>query len=507
VSEAPRTGPVGIGIVGAGNISSQYLSNLTRFPDTTVLAIGDALPDVARAKAAEHGVALAGDAASVLDHPDVEIVVNLTVPAAHAEVALRAVAAGKHVWNEKPIALDRAAAAGVLEAASAAGVRVGCAPDTFLGEGLQAVRRLLDEDAIGRPLTALALMQSPGPDAWHPNPAFLFQTGAGPLFDIGPYYLTALVHAFGAVGRVGALASTARAVRVIGAGPRKGEPFDVTAPSHVAALVEFVGGGSAQVVFSFDSGFPRTLLEVNGTDGTLISPDPNEFDGDVSIRRPGVASPEPAASTHIAFDARDRRARDGARTIRLTPHGPTGRSVPRARHDAGDRGRDRGAGVVGWSHVAPAERLPADWDPFASTLEEPARRDRADARGGAGARRPAARQAAPLPARCFASDPNNVIAIVGLARVALERGDERTTYVEARRALALDPENPAAAHLSMRMAEILQGRGETLPAIEDPAGPPAGGPTSTAPATAAPATTTAPGRRGLVDRFLRRPPS
>ena len=237
VPERQRTGPVGIGIVGAGNISSQYLSNLTRFPDTTVLAIGDALPDVARAKAAEHGVALAGDAASVLDHPDVEIVVNLTVPAAHAEVALRAIAARKHVWNEKPLALDRAAAAGVLEAAAAAGVRIGCAPDTFLGEGLQAVRRLLDDGAIGRPLTALALMQSPGPDAWHPNPAFLFQTGAGPLFDIGPYYLTALVQAFGAVGRVGGAgldracgtghrrgSAQGRAVRRDGAEPRGGAP-------------------------------------------------------------------------------------------------------------------------------------------------------------------------------------------------------------------------------------------------------------------------------------------
>src|SRR4029079_6010280 len=184
----------------------------------------------------------------------------------------------------------------VLAAAAEAGLRVGCAHDTFLGAGLQTVRRLIEAEAIGRPLTGLALLQSPGPDAWHPNPAFLFQTGAGPLFDIGPYYLTALVQAFGAVWRVAALASTAHAVRVIGAGPRKGEAFDVTAPSHVAALLEFVDGRWGQVVFSFDSGFPRTLLEVNGTEGTLISPDPNEFDGDVSIRRAGATSPEPAAS-------------------------------------------------------------------------------------------------------------------------------------------------------------------------------------------------------------------
>ena len=365
-----RTGPVGVGIVGAGTISSEYLSNLTRFPDTTVVAIGDVLPEVARAKAAEHGVALAGDTATVLDHPDVEIVVNLTVPAAHAEVALRAIAARNHVWNEKPLALDRAAAAGVLEAATAAGVRIGCAPDTFLGDGLQAVRRLLDEGAIGRPLTALALMQSPGPDAWHPNPAFLFQTGAGPLFDIGPYYLTALVQAFGAVGRVAAMASTARTVRVIGAGPRKGEPFDVTAPSHVAALLEFVDGGSAQVVFSFDSGFPRTLLEVNGTDGTLISPDPNEFDGDVSIRRAGATSPEPAAST-TSRSTRGTGVLEMARAIRTgRPHRADGAlafhvlDTMQAIADA----IDERAFVEVASGVAPAEPLPADWDPFAQTL-------------------------------------------------------------------------------------------------------------------------------------------
>jgi predicted dehydrogenase len=370
VHEGSRTGPVGLGIVGAGTISSEYLSNLTRFPDAMVVAIGDALPDVARAKAAEHGVALAGDAATVLDHPDVEIVVNLTVPAAHAEIALRAIAAGKHVWNEKPLALDRAAAAVVLEAAAAAGVRVGCAPDTFLGDGLQAVRRLLDEGAIGRPLTALALMQSPGPDAWHPNPAFLFQKGAGPLFDIGPYSLTALVQTFGAVARVGALASTARAVRVIGAGPRKGEPFDVTAPSHVAALLEFVDGGSAQVVFSFDSGFPRTLLEVNGTDGTLIAPDPNRFDGEISIRRGGAPAGEPVASM-MTRSSRGTGVLEMARAIRAgRPHRADGAlayhvlDTMQAMADAAD---ERTFVDLG-SRVAAAEPLPADWDPFAQTL-------------------------------------------------------------------------------------------------------------------------------------------
>jgi len=279
------TGPVGIGIVGAGTISTTYVENLTAFADTRVLAIGDLRPEVARAKAAEHGIASAGDVDAVLDHPEVEIVVNLTIPAAHREVALRAIAAGKHVWNEKPLALDRAGGRAILAAAAADGLRVGCAPDTFLGSGLQAARRLVEAEAIGAPLSALALLQSPGPDAWHPNPAFLFQAGGGPLFDLGPYYLTALVQIFGAVSSVAAAASTARDRRAIGAGPRAGEVFEVTVPSQIGALIRFAGGQSAQAIFSFDSAMQRTLLEINGSEATMILPDPNQFQGDFS---PGV---------------------------------------------------------------------------------------------------------------------------------------------------------------------------------------------------------------------------
>src|SRR5207247_3399748 len=270
MADAARTGPVGIGVIGAGNISSQYLQNLTQFPDTRVLAVGDAIPDVARAKAAEHGVPVAGDASVVVGHPEVEIVVNLTIPAAHAEIAERAIAAGKHVWNEKPLAADLADARRLLAAADRAGVRVGGAPDTFLGAGLQAVRRLVDEGAVGPPLTALALMQSPSPDAGHPNPAFLFQDGAGPLFDIGPYSLTALVQVFGPVASVAAVGSTARPRRVVGSGPRAGETFEVTAPSHVGALIRFESGGSAQAIFSFDSPQERALLEITGADAMIV---------------------------------------------------------------------------------------------------------------------------------------------------------------------------------------------------------------------------------------------
>jgi predicted dehydrogenase len=163
-------GPVGIGVIGAGTISNTYLENLTKFADTEVLAIGDIITEAAREKAAKYDVPTAGDVTTVLNDPGVEIVVNLTIPAAHAEVASQAIAAGKHVWNEKPLSLDRVSGQSLLKDAEAAGLLVGCAPDTFLGPGLQTACRLAEEGLIGTPLTALALLQLPGPEAWHPNP-------------------------------------------------------------------------------------------------------------------------------------------------------------------------------------------------------------------------------------------------------------------------------------------------------------------------------------------------
>ena len=231
--------PVRVGVIGAGTISDTYLENLSNFADTEVLAIGDIVTDAAKEKAAKYEVPAAGDVATVLDHPDIEIIVNLTIPAAHADVATQAIAAGKHVWNEKPLALDRVSGRSLLSDAEEAGLLVGCAPDTFLGPGLQTACRLAEQGMIGTPLTALALLQLPGPELWHPNPAFLYAAGAGPLFDLGPYYLTALVQAFGPMSSVAALGSKARERRVIGSGPKAGEEFDVTVPSHVSALVQY----------------------------------------------------------------------------------------------------------------------------------------------------------------------------------------------------------------------------------------------------------------------------
>ena len=206
---------------------------------------------------------------------------NLTLPAAHAEVGMAAVAAGKHLWNEKPLTLDTAAGRDLLGAAARAGVRVGCAPDTVLGAGLQTARRLIARGAIGEPRSALALMQDPGPERWHHDPEFLFRPGAGPLFDIGPYYLSTLATLFGPAEQVAALGQRGQPHRVIGSGPRAGTKFEVEVPTHVAALIGYARGPSATLVLSFDSPLRRHgFVEITGTEATLSLPDPNRFDGE-----------------------------------------------------------------------------------------------------------------------------------------------------------------------------------------------------------------------------------
>jgi len=278
------TGKVGVGVVGAGTISDQYLENLTAFPDLDVRFVADIDTARAAAQAEKWGVAGSGTYDELLADDAIEIVVNLTIPAVHVEVALKAVEAGKHVWGEKPYALDVPSGRVLLEAAQAAGVRVAVAPDTILGAGLQTAFRAVRGGEIGAPLTGLALFQSPGPESWHPSPEFLFAKGGGPLFDIGPYYLTTLVQIFGSVSKVYAHGSTSRTTRVIGSGPKAGTEFPVEVPTHVSALLEFANGGSAQIVFSFDSKLRRTgFVEIAGTEGTVVFPDPNNFDGDTVI--------------------------------------------------------------------------------------------------------------------------------------------------------------------------------------------------------------------------------
>ncbi|MCL2515204.1 MAG: Gfo/Idh/MocA family oxidoreductase [Microbacteriaceae bacterium] len=363
------TGRVGVGVIGAGNISTQYLTNLTSFPDVEVRFIADIDLDRAQFQAQAFGVPGFGTVEQLLADPEIEIVVNLTVPKVHAEVAHQVIAAGKHVWTEKPIALDRESGRALLDAAHAAGLRVATAPDTFLGAGIQTTRRLLESGAIGVPQTALTLMQQPGPESWHPGPDFLFQEGAGPLFDVGPYYVTTLIQLFGPVKKVAAVASKAKPVRTIGSGPRAGETFEVTVPTHVTAVFEFESGQTSQSIFSFDSQIRRTLFEVTGVDGALEVNDPNMFVGDLVLHK-GDGTTE-TITTEGNNAARGTGVVELARAIRAgVPERASGEQAFHALDvmvstiEAAERGE--------WVEVAstfvPTPALPEDWSPSEATL-------------------------------------------------------------------------------------------------------------------------------------------
>ncbi len=361
------TDPVGVAVVGCGTISHQYLRTLTSFPDLRVLVCGDLVLERAKARAAEYGVPGAGGTAEAITHPDVELVVNLTIPAAHAPVAHQAVAAGKHVWNEKPLALDTAAGRALLAAAAKAGVRVGCAPDTVLGAGLQTARRLIASGVIGEPRSALTLMQEPGPERWHHDPEFLFRRGAGPLFDVGPYYLSTLATLFGPAEQVAALGRRGQPSRVIGAGPRAGTRFEVEVPTHVTALIGYAQGQAATIVLSFDSPLLRHgFVEITGTEATLSLPDPNRFDGDLRVRAAGRDDWETIPATGTAA-GRGLGVLDMARGIRAgTPHRASGELGLHVLDIMESVARSMAGSTferVGTTFAAP-DALPADWDPY-----------------------------------------------------------------------------------------------------------------------------------------------
>jgi predicted dehydrogenase len=223
---------------------------------------------------------------ALLAADDVDLVLNLTIPAAHAEVAHSAIAAGKHVYGEKPLAADTGSARSVLDSAQRAGVRVGCAPDTVLGTGVQTARAVLDAGEIGAPVAATAFMVTPGHERWHPDPDFYYQPGGGPLLDMGPYYLSALITLLGPVRRVVGMSSAPRSTRVIGSGPRAGTEIEVNVATHVTGVLEHANGALSTLVMSFEvwaGRLPR--VEVYGTSGSLSVPDPNGFDGAVSVFR------------------------------------------------------------------------------------------------------------------------------------------------------------------------------------------------------------------------------
>jgi predicted dehydrogenase len=277
--------PVRIGLIGCGTISVAYLTNLNASPDVHVLACADAIPERATARAAEFGVPRACTTGELLADPRIELVVNLTVPNAHAPVGLAALEAGKHLYNEKPLAATRDDGLRILEVAADRGLVVGGAPDTFLGAGIQTCLKLIEDGDVGEALAASAFMLNRGPENWHENPAFFYQPGAGPLFDVGPYYVTALVCALGPVRRVAAIARTLYAARTATKGPRAGETFPVTIPTFVSASLEFESGAVATLVTSFGiSGHDLPNIQLYCTRGIVGVPDPNTFGGPVRFR-------------------------------------------------------------------------------------------------------------------------------------------------------------------------------------------------------------------------------
>ncbi len=279
-------GPVRVGLIGCGYISDRYLSNARRFPDFEVVACADAIPERAWERAAQHRVPAVLGVDEMLAAPDIEVVLNLTTPDAHATIAQAALDAGKGVYNEKPLALALHDGARLVEMARSRGLRLGAAPDTFLGGGLQTGRALLDDGAIGEPVAATAFMLNHGHEGWHPAPDFYYQPGGGPLFDMGPYYLTALVSLLGPVRRVTGSARTTFPERTIRSEPRAGERIAVAVPTHLAAVLDFASGAIGTLVTSFDVWAANTpRLEIYGSEGSLSLPDPNTFGGPVRLAR------------------------------------------------------------------------------------------------------------------------------------------------------------------------------------------------------------------------------
>jgi predicted dehydrogenase len=278
---------VGVGIIGCGNISPAYLKAARKFPILDIVALADANPAAAEARASEFALE-ARSIEALLADPAIEIVLNLTVPLAHVAVGLQAIAAGKHVHSEKPLGVNLAEAKTLIAAAEARGVRVGCAPDTFLGGAHQTCRKLIDEGAIGRPIGGAAFFMCPGHERWHPNPGFYYLAGGGPMLDMGPYYITDLVNLLGPVARVAGMATRLRGERLITSEPLKGTRIPVEVATHVAGTLEFVSGAVVTMTMSFD--VPRhkhAPIEIYGDVGSLIVPDPNYFGGQIEFATAG----------------------------------------------------------------------------------------------------------------------------------------------------------------------------------------------------------------------------
>ncbi|GGG21074.1 Gfo/Idh/MocA family protein [Paenibacillus abyssi] len=289
-----------VGIVGCGNISKIYFTNLKKYEEVELVAAADLDVARAQARASEFDVAKAYTVEQLLADPDIDIVVNLTIPQAHASVCIQALQAGKHVYVEKPLAVTREEGQEILRVAREKGVRVASAPETFLGGGIQTCRKLIDDGVIGTPISVSGFMIGAGHEHWHPDPEFYYQIGGGPMFDMGPYYLTAFVTLLGPIRRVTGSAVISYPERTITSQPKHGKKIQVETATHIAGVLDFQSGAVGTLITSFDAMAGTSLpnIEIHGSAGTLLVPDPNGFGGTVKLRRSRDSEWEEIPLTH-----------------------------------------------------------------------------------------------------------------------------------------------------------------------------------------------------------------
>jgi len=277
---------LGVGVIGAGNISSQYLKAMRDFPVLDIRGLADLKPEVAAKRGEEFGVK-ARSVDDLLADPAIDIIVNLTIPRAHVDVGLKTIAAGKHVYGEKPLGVTYAEGKKLVAAAKRAGLRVGSAPDTFLGGSHQQARAVIDSGRLGSVVGGTVFFACPGHEYWHPDPAFYYDVGGGPVLDMGPYYITQLVNLLGPVKAVQAMSLTPHRKRPIRSEPKKGQMMPVRVSTHVTGTLQFASGALIQVTLSFDVPKHSHLpYEIYGTEASMLVPDPNMFGGLVKVAPP-----------------------------------------------------------------------------------------------------------------------------------------------------------------------------------------------------------------------------
>lgn len=275
-----------IAFIGVGNISGIYLKNITtRFTELKIVGLCDLVRERAERAAAEYGVGkVYADMYEAFADPEVELILNITRPYQHYEVTRQALLAGKHVYSEKPLGASFEEGCELVKLAEEKELLIGGAPDTFLGAGIQTCKKVIDEGLIGRPVAASAFMMSCGPEGWHPDPAFFYRYGGGPMMDMGPYYVTALTYLMGRVESVMGMTGSAFSERLMTCCEHYGEKAPVEIATHLTGSMRFESGAIGTITTSFDvKSSQLPWIEIYGEKGTLYVPDPNNFDGKVKV--------------------------------------------------------------------------------------------------------------------------------------------------------------------------------------------------------------------------------